>query len=78
MLDNVRSLHKRRKATQARLERVEGALSGWDQIAEGNLLPPEARPDIRRPVLGPKTLESLRGRLLGELGEIDRVMERRN
>lgn len=67
-----------RRATEARLERVEAALARWDQIAAANLRPAEDRPDIRRPVLGRRALESLRDTLLSVLREMDEALERRN
>src|SRR3954471_5053092 len=69
----------RRRATLARLRRVNEALSRWDEIHAAAEMPEELRPPpVEQPSVSWASLKELQ-RMLGEvLGELEEAWERRN
>ncbi len=70
--------HSRRRATQARLQRVNAALARWDEYDCAQARPPELRPRVRRPTLGRPALKELQGMLCDVIREQEAAWEPRN
>ncbi len=64
----VRAFQARRRATLARLQRVNVALARWDEHDAAILLPPEVRPHVEAPTLSRAALKELQAMLGGSSG----------
>jgi hypothetical protein len=75
----LRAFLHHRRATLARLRRVNEALSRWDEIHAAAEMPEELRPPaVEQPSVSWASLKELQGMLGGALGELDEAWERRN
>ena len=75
---DLRAFRLRRRATIARLQRVNEALSRWDEYDCGQAMPPELRPRVRHPTLSRPALKELQGMLCDVIREQEAAWERRN
>lgn len=76
MLDPT--FRKRRRSITARLGRVIRALERLDEYEAAQAMPPDIRPNAKKPALGRRALSALRTRLLEDLAELDATWEPRN
>jgi hypothetical protein len=74
----LRAFLRTRRATAARLRRVNAALSRWDEYDAAAAMPADLRPQVERPTLGRGALKKLQGMLVGAIGELEELWERRN
>lgn len=72
------SFRRHRIKTQARLRRVNRALSQWDEYEAAELLPADVRPRVRRPTLSRESLKGLQRTLVEVIGEQELMWELRN
>lgn len=70
-MPDLGALLARRRATAARLQRVNRALSAWDEYDGAAAMPADLRPRVRRPTLGRPALKELQGMLIDRLGELE-------
>ena len=75
---DVHAFRKLRRATQARLQRVNEALSRWDEYDCAQAMAPELRPRVRRPTLSRPALKELQGMLCDAIREQEAAWERQN
>jgi len=78
MIYDLRALQKKRRANLARLDRVNRAIAQWDEYECAQNMLPDVRPQVERPALGRKALESLRKMLQEVLSEMEMMWERKN
>jgi hypothetical protein len=77
--DELRAFLTKRRATVARLRRVNEALSRWDEInAAAEMLAELRPPPVRQPSVSWAALKELQGMLGEVLGEVEEGWERRN
>jgi hypothetical protein len=74
----VRKFIGHRRQTLMRLERVNAALSRWDEYDAAQAMPAELRPEAERPTLSRKALKALQGILVQTIAELEEAWERRN
>jgi hypothetical protein len=75
----LRAFLHHRRATLARLRRVNEALSRWDEIHAAAEMPEELRPPaVEQPSVSWASLKELQGMLGEVLGELEAAWERRN
>ena len=67
-----------RRATLARLRRVNEALSRWDEYDAAAAMPVALRPVVERPTLGRQALKELQRELAVFACELEQAWERRN
>jgi hypothetical protein len=75
---DLRAFRKLRRTTLARLQRVNAALSAWDEYDCAQAMPPDLRPRVRRPTLNRPALKELQGMLCDVIREQEAAWERRN
>ncbi len=75
---DLRDFHCRRRAIIARLQRVNEALSRWDEYESAQAMPADLRPRVRRPTLSRPALKELQGMLCDAIREQEAAWERRN
>jgi hypothetical protein len=77
--DQLRAFLTKRRATLARLRRVNEALSRWDEVHAAAAMPGDLRPPpVRQPSVCWPALKELQGMLGEVLGELEEAWERRN
>jgi hypothetical protein len=75
----LRAFLRQRRATLARLRRVNEALSRWDEINAAAEMPEDLRPPpVEQPSVSWASLKELQGMLDEALGELEEGWERRN
>lgn len=74
----VERYRQRRASLLARLERVNAALSEWDEYEAKVALSPEQRRALERPTLSRETLKDLQAMLIELVGEWEDGWEGRN
>lgn len=74
----MRDFRRRHRATEARLEKVNRALTRLDGWEAAQAMPAKIRPPLEKPTLGRKALESLQEMLEERLRELEVMWERRN
>ena len=67
-----------RTATVTRLQRVNEALSRWDEYEVASLMPADIRPDVEAPAVSRTALKDLQRMLSGFLIELEAAWELRN
>ncbi len=60
---DLRAFRLRRRATIARLQRVNAAVSAWDEYDCAQAMPADLRPRVRHPTLSRPALKELQGML---------------
>ena len=78
MLDSVSAFRAPRRATLARLRRVNEALDQWAEYEAAQAMPAELRPDVAPPTLSRQALQELQAVLVGVVDELEESWERRN
>ena len=74
----LRAFLTKRRATLARLRRVNEALSRWDEIHAAAAMPAALRPVVERPTLGRQALKELQRELAVFACELEQAWERRH
>ena len=67
-----------RRYTLARLQRVNTALSQWDEYDCAETMPADLAPQLDPPTLSRAALKELQAMLVAIVGELDEVWERRD
>jgi hypothetical protein len=67
-----------RAATLARLQRVNAALSCWDEVEAATLAPEDLRPAVTPPTLSRAAPKELQQLLVQVVGELEDAWERRH
>jgi hypothetical protein len=74
MTDGLRLWAQHHRATARRLQRVNRALSAWEECEGAQAMPAEWRPRVRRPTVERATLKELQGMLIDRLGDLERAV----
>jgi hypothetical protein len=74
----LRAFLRTRRATAARLRRVNAALSRWDEYDAAAAMPADLRPHVERPTLSRGALKELQRTLCVFVGELEELWERRS
>jgi hypothetical protein len=75
---HLRAFLTKRRATLARLRRVNEALSRWDEHDAAAAMPAALRPVVERPTLGRQALNELQRELAVFACELEQAWERRH
>ena len=76
--DSVRASQVERRVMLGRLQRVNEALSRWDEYDAAQEIPEDIRPQVEPPTLSRKALKELQQMLADCIGELEAAWERRN
>jgi hypothetical protein len=74
----LRAFLRTRRATAARLRRVQAELVRWDEYDAAAAMPADLRPEVERPTLSRGALTELRRMLAGVIDQFEEAWERRN
>jgi hypothetical protein len=74
----LRAFLTTRRATSARLRRVNAALPRLDEYDAAAAMPVDLRPQVERPTLSRQALKELQRMLCDFVGELDELWERRH
>ena len=74
----IRAFQQHRAATLAHLQRVNAALSCWDEVEAAAEMPEDFRPEVTPPTLRRLALKELQHMLCQVIEELEEAWERRN